>query len=224
MQWFLAPTDLENKNPDPTKRPHIISQSYNNWSCTSPTCDRNYERATKALIEAGIHVVNSAGNRGSRCGSINPNARYPDQISVASLRKESDDVSSSSSRGPNPRNANVLKPDIAATGESVVSAGHRSNNQYIAYSGTSMATPAIGKFLNSKFNLAGGIALLFEAVPELIRDIKKTNEILFESSKNQESRSCSPFGSPNGDVGYGTANFEKAIELAKKYIKNKNHF
>src|SRR5690606_13518356 len=30
MEWFLAPTDVNGENPDPTKAPHVIN---NSWSC-----------------------------------------------------------------------------------------------------------------------------------------------------------------------------------------------
>jgi len=204
MQWFLAPTNLRNQNPDPSKRPHVISQSYNNWSC-SPGCDPNYLRATAALVAAGVAVVNSAGNRGSGCSTINPNARYPGQLSIASLRKDSDLVSTFSSRGPNLADRNLLKPDVAAPGENVVSAA-RTGNGYVSMSGTSMSTP----------NVAGGVALLWSAVPELVRDIPLTNRVLYLSSLQQTSQVCEPKGSPNGEYGYGTVNYEKAVKLAKE--------
>lgn len=139
MQWWLAPTDENNRNPNTSKRPHVVSHSYNNWSC-APSCSPQYERATKALIASGIATINSAGNRGPRCGSINPNSRYPDMVSVCSTGKNTDTISSFSSRGPNPENASILKPNVCAPGEQVVSAQHRSNNGYTAMSGTSMVS------------------------------------------------------------------------------------
>jgi len=86
MQWWIAPTDLDNKNPQTAKRPHVVSHSYNNWSC-SPRCDPDYKTATAAVIAAGISMVNSAGNRGPSCRSINPNSRFENQLSIGSLKK-----------------------------------------------------------------------------------------------------------------------------------------
>eukprot|EP01080_Neovahlkampfia_damariscottae_P002192 gene2192-2056_t len=209
MQWWLAPTDLEGKNPKPKKRPHVVSHSFNNWSC-APRCSPQYKQATAALITAGIAVVNSAGNRGPRCGSINPNSRYPDQISVGALAKDSDEIARFSSRGPNSDDKNILKPDVSAPGTQVVSAS-RTTSGYTAMSGTSMSTP----------NVAGGIALLWGAVPELQRNIKLTNKVLNESSKKQTSNSCEPSGSPNGVFGYGTVNYLKAIQMGQEMFKKK---
>jgi subtilisin family serine protease len=208
MQWWIAPTNLNNENPQTSKRPHVVSHSYNNWQC-SPRCDEDYKKATEAVIAAGIQVVNSAGNRGPRCGSINPNSRFPVQLSIASLQKDRNDISSFSSRGPNPLNATILKPELSAPGENVVSAQARSNNGYVAMSGTSMSTP----------NVAGGVALLWSAVPKLVRDVKKTNEILQKSSLGQTSTVCDPKGTPNGVFGYGTVDYEKAVKLAQNLFK-----
>ena len=30
FQWFIAPTDIMGNNPDPTKRPHVMN---NSWGC-----------------------------------------------------------------------------------------------------------------------------------------------------------------------------------------------
>jgi len=210
LQWWIAPTDLDNKNPNTQKRPHVVSHSYNNWSC-SPRCDPDYKTATAAVIAAGVQVVNSAGNRGSACRSINPNARFPKQLSIGSLKKESDECSAFSSRGPNPSDASILKPEITAPGENVVSAEARGNNTYVQMSGTSMSTP----------NVAGGIALIWSAVPGLVRNIEKTNEILQKSAKKQQSNTCEPRGSPNGLYGHGTVDYERAVKLAIEMFKSK---
>jgi subtilisin family serine protease len=209
MQWNLAPTDLEGKNPMVNKRPHVLSHSYNNWAC-APRCSPDYEKATKACILAGIAVVNSSGNRGPRCASINPNSRYPDQISVGATGVRTDDITSFSSRGPNPDNAAILKPLVTAPGQNVVSAAARQNNGYVAMSGTSMSTP----------NVAGGIALIWSAVPELKRNIKATNKVLGDSAKKQTSNVCDPKGSPNGEYGYGTVDYEKAVKRALEMRAN----
>jgi hypothetical protein len=58
--------------------------------------------------------------------------------------------------------------------------------------------------------------LIWSAVPKLVRDIKKTNEVLYKSSKHQESSTCLPRGTPNGLYGYGTVNYLKAVQIAKE--------
>ncbi len=41
FQWFIAPTNLANQNPDPTKAPHVINNSWGcppSEGCTDPEC------------------------------------------------------------------------------------------------------------------------------------------------------------------------------------------
>lgn len=45
-------------------------------------------------------------------------------------------------------------------------------------------------------NVAGVIALLWSAVPELKREINKTIEVLSKSALHQPSNECSSSGSP----------------------------
>jgi serine protease AprX len=207
-QWWLAPTDLEGLKPNVNRRPHVVSHSYNNWAC-APGCTPQYERATKALIESGIVVVNSAGNRGPSCGSINPNSRFPDMLTIGATGARLNTIASFSSKGPTPGNPTLLKPDITAPGQSVTSAAARGG--YTAMSGTSMSTP----------NVAGGVALIMSAVPELRRNIAAVRKVLTESALKQTSSTCAPTGTPNGEYGYGTVNYLKAIEIALE-MKRKN--
>ena len=65
FQWFIAPTDLPNQNPDPSKAPHVINNSWGcppSEGCTDPTVLQTVVENTRA---AGIEVVVSAGNAGS---------------------------------------------------------------------------------------------------------------------------------------------------------------
>jgi hypothetical protein len=66
FQFFLAPTDLTNKNPDPLKAPHVIN---NSWGCPAmegcnPSNYNTMEQVIKNLKAAGIFVTVSAGNDG----------------------------------------------------------------------------------------------------------------------------------------------------------------
>ena len=51
----------------------------------------------------------------------------------------------------------LIRPDISAPGANIISVNYATNNDYIAYDGTSMATPCV----------AGVLALLLEVEPEL---------------------------------------------------------
>ncbi|MEJ2750400.1 MAG: S8 family serine peptidase, partial [Anaerolineae bacterium] len=76
-QWFIAPTDLNDQNPDPAKAPDVIN---NSWSCpVSEGCtDPNVLLTVVENVRAaGIVTVHSAGNSGPTCSTINtPAAIY----------------------------------------------------------------------------------------------------------------------------------------------------
>ena len=86
FQWFVAPTDLNEQNPDPTKAPDVIN---NSWSCpVSEGCTN--PNVLRAVVEhvraAGILVVVSAGNSGSSCATVNtPAAIYDASFSVGAV-------------------------------------------------------------------------------------------------------------------------------------------
>jgi len=119
--------------------------------------------------------------------------------------KKTNVIASFSSKGPNNAYYNSsLKPEISSPGTNVISANGRGTG-YTSKSGTSMATPLV----------AGIIALLWEAVPALDRQIQKTNEVLYKSALHQTSTDCqSTKPSPNNVYGWGTINAEKALTLA----------
>lgn len=72
-----------------------------------------------------------------------------------------------------------------------------------------MATPAVN----------GAIALLYSAVPKLVRKMKEVQDILQKTAKHQESTDCqSRQKSPNNVYGYGSIDIEAAINYAiQKY-------
>ncbi|MGQ9836075.1 MAG: S8 family serine peptidase [Thermoanaerobaculaceae bacterium] len=81
-------------------------------------------------------------------------ARYRGQFLYVNPERE-DTVSTFSSRGP--RQDFVLKPDLAAPGETVFAAAKGTTQRGVSLSGTSMATPVV----------AGGAAILKQARPQL---------------------------------------------------------
>jgi subtilisin family serine protease len=120
-EWFIAPTDLNNANPNPAMAPHAIN---NSWSCPpSEGCTDPNVMLTivQNLRAAGILTAHSAGNGGaSGCSTVrDPATIYAESFSVGSTTN-GDTVSSFSSRGPvTIDGSNRLKPDISAPGSSV---------------------------------------------------------------------------------------------------------
>src|SRR6188768_127806 len=158
FEWFLAPTDLNNENPDPTKAPHVIN---NSWGCPpSEGCDSTnwqiLDIAVNNLRLAGTVVVVSAGNSGSGCSSVDdPAAMFENSFTVGATAPN-DTIAGFSSRGPVIIDgSNRLKPNVSAPGVRVRSS--IPGGQYANYSGTSMAGP----------HVAGAVALIISANPEL---------------------------------------------------------
>ncbi|MDD3360067.1 MAG: S8 family peptidase [Hespellia sp.] len=105
---------------------------------------------TQRLWDAGMVVVASAGNYGPKENSISIPGTCKKIITVGALGKEEELVSSS--RGPTQEC--VIKPDILAPGEKIMSC---QGKWYAQKSGTSMSTPIV----------SGGIALLLSKYPEM---------------------------------------------------------
>jgi len=166
LEWFLAPTDLNGENPDPSKAPHVIN---NSWACPpSEGCSHDtLQSAIENVRAAGIVVVASAGNDGSSCSTVQyPPAIYDASFSVGAT-DSADDIASLSSRGPvTADGSGRLKPDVTAPGVSVRSCVVGTGYGY--KSGTSMAGP----------HAAGAVALLLSARPDLAGDVDTVEGIL----------------------------------------------
>lgn len=215
FDWFLAPTDLSGANPDPSKAPHVIN---NSWGCPlSEGCTAanwgQLETAIDNLTAAGVLVVVSAGNSGPSCSSVvDPPAIFANAFTVAATGSAANNPPASfSSRGPvTVDGSNRRKPDIAAPGVntcSTIRGGSYSNG----FSGTSMAGP----------HVAGVAALLMSAVPELRNDPPALRAILEQSAQPlPDAQSCGGFpGSviPNAVTGYGLVDALAAWSLIPPY-------
>lgn len=216
FDWFLAPTDLNGANPDPTRAPHVIN---NSWGCPpSEGCTAaNWgllEAAVDNLTAAGVLVVVSAGNSGSACGSVvDPPAIFANAFTVAATSSAPNNLPANfSSRGPvSVDGSNRLKPDIAAPGVntcSTIRGGGYSNG----FSGTSMAGP----------HVAGVAALLMSAFPELRNNPPALREILQQSAQPlPDTQNCGSFpGSviPNAVTGYGLVDALAAYQETQQLV------
>ncbi|MBL4660758.1 MAG: S8 family serine peptidase [Alcanivoracaceae bacterium] len=211
FQFFLEPTDLNDSNPDVSKAPHIIN---NSWGCDfSEGCIQPdaLESVVNNVVAAGILVVASAGNSGPGCNSINtPIAIYNKSLTIGSTTS-SDTISSFSSQGAiTVDGSNRIKPDLVAPGSSVRSADV--NGGYVSFSGTSMAAP----------HVAGVAALMISANPAMAGKPKILKHILLRSSIAKTSQqTCSGIlGSqrPNNTYGWGRLDALAAVNQIKDII------
>jgi serine protease AprX len=170
-QWFIAPSDLNNTNPDPMKAPHVIN---NSWACPpSEGCIEPSILITvvQSVRAAGIVTVHSAGNSADPpytvCSTVNsPAAIYAESFTVGATDHD-DYLTDFSSRGPvTVDGSNRLKPNITAPGSDVYSSTRFST--YTTMSGTSMAAP----------HVAGLVALLISAYPNLIGQVDHIEDII----------------------------------------------
>jgi subtilisin family serine protease len=194
FEWFLAPTDLEGQNPDPSKAPHVIN---NSWGCPqiegcNPDNWSFMETVVNNLTAAGTMVVASAGNNGGDgCSSIrNPAAIFENSFTIGAT-KQDDNKAGFSSIGPvMVDSSGRLKPDVVAPGVGVRSIWL--NDGFVSISGTSMSGP----------HVAGAVALLISAKPSLAGQVDEIKDLLKSTAVPLlDSLVC------NGDTALITPNF-----------------
>ncbi len=209
FEWFIAPTDTNNLNPDPTKAPHVIN---NSWGCPeSEGCDASnfavMEAVVNAVKAAGIVTVASAGNNGSACNSVNsPAAIFQNSFSIGAT-DFFDNATGFSSRGDvTVDGSNRRKPDVVAPGlfvRSCVPGGG-----YASLSGTSMAGP----------HVAGAVALLISAKPSLAGEVDSIIYYLQTTAKPLTTEEACGGDSntdvPNNTYGYGRIDIFEAVKAA----------
>lgn len=197
-QWMLAPTALDGTNPRPDMRPMIIN---NSWATGGG--DRWYAGYVAAWRAAGIFPIFAVGNAGSACSSVGSPSDYADVLGVGATDQH-DIAALFSARGPTIDGR--TKPDVMAPGGSpgILSTGL--GTDYRTLQGTSMASP----------HVAGLVALLWSANPDLIGDYDRTVAAIEGSAHAFRDNSCG--SSPNGAnnvYGYGRIDAYAAVQRAR---------
>ncbi|WP_223070520.1 S8 family serine peptidase [Paenibacillus caui] len=145
----------------------------------------------------GILPVVAAGNSGPASYTVGSPGAAKDALTVgafADVGEKGFNVTDFSSRGPTKDNR--IKPDITAPGFNITAPKTNTGNQYISYSGTSMATPFT----------AGVAALMLDANYALTpADLK--------SKITSTAQDWGPAGQDN-DYGYGKLQAYEAIKSA----------
>ena len=151
FQWLLDPDN----DPATDDAPEVVN---NSWAFGGPGCNLEFEPDLQALRAAGILPVFAAGNYGSSPSTDTSPANNPSGFAVGAINNNGL-VYSLSSRGP------TTCGDSTGVFPEVVAPGVRINTTdlggyYTSVSGTSLSAP----------HVAGGLALLLSAYPDLTAD------------------------------------------------------
>lgn len=194
-QWVLAPTDTSGANPDPSRRPDIVN---NSWG--GGPGDTFYLDMVTAWRAAGIVPVFSSGNPGPECGAGGSPGDYNEALSVGAT-DVADVIAEFSGRGPSVFGKG--NPNVSAPGVDVISSVP--GGGYESLSGTSMAAP----------HVAGTLALMMSAAPELIGDIDAAQSALQTTALDIIDTTCGgdDDGDPNNVYGEGRIDAAAAVNL-----------
>jgi PKD repeat protein len=201
FEFFLAPWDLNGQNPDPSKSPDSINNSWYD------PAGFDFRPIIQTLNAAGIVVVKSAGNAGPACSTITNPGYVPEIIATAAFG-QGDVIASFSSRGPTSNyGETILKPEVAAPGDgirsSVPGGGYEGG-----WSGTSMAAP----------HTTALVTLMWQAAPCIVGDVPTTKQIMMETAEAKIDAQCPPFvDHPNDVWGWGILDDQAAVFAAMAY-------
>ncbi|CAL8144035.1 unnamed protein product [Orchesella dallaii] len=198
-QWVICPTNAQGQNPDCSKAPHIVSNSWG--GAGGATWFNDVIKAWNAAKIIGFFAI---GNDGPACSTAGSPGDQQGIISVGSTNIN-DTVSSFSSRGPKKVPDGQVAPLIVAPGENINSAYHVSDNGYQVLSGTSMATP----------HAAGAAALLLSGKPGTT--LEEMMNVLYPTTNRNLGATGSTCGNnaetvyPNDVAGNGRIDVSKAF-------------
>jgi hypothetical protein len=221
-EFMAAPWDLNEANPNPDLRPHIVN---NSWG----SCDNAYDNWFQGVVDswhaAGVYPV-FINHNNTNCGYSAPPGlntvanpgRYGNVTSVGSTGNNNGQYANHSNWGPtdnpdtvNPRGFPNIKPQVVAPGVNIRSSGRDNNSHYYLSTGTSMSAP----------HVAGLIALMWDAAPCLIGDYAETETIMettatpipFDTGNGDEG----PGNVPNHATGWGEIDALEAVQEARSF-------
>ncbi|GAA3749588.1 hypothetical protein GCM10022225_37320 [Plantactinospora mayteni] len=195
-EWVMAPFD-DTLQFRPDLAPHIVN---NSWG-SDVGGDPFFQDVVRRWTEVGIMPVFAAGNAGPDCGSAGSPGDYPLSFAVAAFGSDNA-IADFSSRGA--AGAAEVKPDIAAPGVAIRSTVPGS--RFSSYDGTSMAAP----------HVAGSVALLWSAAPELIGDVAATRALLAGAAIETADLSCGGTAADNPVWGEGRLDAYAAVTAAPR--------
>ncbi len=207
MQFLFAPFP-QGGDPftegDPARGAQVTN---NSWGCPPQEgCDAiTLSIAVENLSNAGQMFVVSAGNDGPTCDTIWAPANAEDGLAVGASDPTTGDIADFSSRGPVLGDGSGrIKPDVTAPGESIQSSVP--GGGYASLDGTSMAGP----------HVAGVVALMWSANPDLIGNIDLTKQIIEETAGYRSAPDLcgADTGTENNVYGYGNIDAFKAVQAA----------
>jgi subtilisin family serine protease len=207
LQWMREPTKLDGSDRRAEMAPDVINASWGSRPGQQCEGGSALRQAVSTLRSDGILFVAAAGNSGDKCETVCAPGSFPDTFTVANYDVRRRGIYSSSSRGPVKMYSDLgefIKPDIAAPGTNVNSSVPPT--RYDTKSGTSMASP----------HVAGAVALLLSARPELKGRPDVVRQIMEETADEIRADKCGPSGADefNNAAGHGLMDIEAAVELA----------